>query len=111
MKRIKLPENKQQEFLEFLELVQESNTSSSKDKDKKNDSRKLIQVRIRDMGAFFKLLSPQLKLMTLKFINKDIFRIEKSPFHNCNEGEQRFIVANLELVIFSPEEKIVNQHD
>ena len=58
MKRIKLPENKQQEFLEFLELVQESNTSSSKDKDKQNDSRKLIQVRIRDMGAFFKLLSP-----------------------------------------------------
>ena len=52
MKTIKLPEDKQQEFLDFLEVLHETPSANK-----------------QDFKKFQDLLSPSLKLETLRFVN------------------------------------------
>ena len=83
MKQCKLPQKKQNEFLQFLENVQDNPTANK-----------------QDMNQFFHLLSPSLRLSSHKFINSKIFNAPNSLLNNINQSELSLIVTHMMIQIY-----------
>ena len=76
MRTIKLRPEKQNEYLEFLEKMQDNPVANK-----------------QDMTAFFHLLSPSLKLSTHHFINRCIFQENSSLLFGLTNADMNAIVV------------------